>query len=76
MTVRDNEECIFDDTCIESNFIVQIESVDGGFDFLASEIVKEWDGSATTRVGDDFLDVLSEGKQIISVAAAGDLPPS
>ena len=70
MSITDNENCSFG-SCSETNFVVRVESVNGDSrELLANEIVNEWTGSTTVRVGSGLFD-LTPGKQIVSVGAEG-----
>ena len=68
-SVTNNQDCSFG-SCIASNFIVQIESTeDTGMDLIANEIVEDWSGSTTLRVGGMM--GLAPGRQIVSVDSEG-----
>ena len=70
LNVNGNEDCSFG-ACLEDNFIVTIESVDGAnLEIPANEIAKDWSGEVTVAVGGLF--GLSAGKQVVSVDAIGD----
>ena len=71
LQVSGNRNCRFG-SCRPTNFIVWIESVAGGRELLANEIVEGWSASVTFRVGYGFLDDLSPGNAVVSVDAASD----
>ena len=69
MEVDNNQDCSLS-VCIDSNFIVEAESVNGsGWALIANEIAEHWVGATTVRVGDGLLDDLQDGQQLITVDA-------
>ena len=70
MSVTNNQDCSFG-SCYDDNFIVEVESVsEPNSELLANEIVGDWTGSTTMRVGGFF--GLAPGKQFVSVDAMGE----
>ncbi len=72
LSVEKNEYCR-PSFCSDSTFDVDVDSVAGSkSEGIAFEIRKEWEGTATIRVGNEFRDDLNPGRQIVTVDADGD----